>query len=88
MCQIAEAGGRYWYTRGINWRAVAAWLVGFVVFDWAKGWPGIGYFAGLSGTALGGEGWSFGASLPCIVVTAAAYLIFPGIFGRGTRERG
>ncbi len=32
--ELFERGGRYWYAGGVNLIAVAAWLVGFLLYQW------------------------------------------------------
>ncbi|RTZ90129.1 MAG: putative hydroxymethylpyrimidine transporter CytX [Deltaproteobacteria bacterium] len=55
---LDERGGAYWYTGGINWKAVIAWLVGVVLYQ-----------------ASFRLGWSIGATLPSMIVSAVIYLL-------------
>ncbi|MEL0627589.1 cytosine permease [Salinibacterium amurskyense] len=56
---ILEArGGRYWYKAGINWFAVAIWVIGAVMsYVWAYVWP-----------------LPIGATIPAFVLTFVLYL--------------
>jgi len=81
--QVAERRGSYWYSAGFNWRALLAWALGFVVYDWASGFSSIGYFAGMLGSPIAAEPLPTGSSLPCIAATGIAYLLLTMIFGRG-----
>lgn len=87
VTQVAEVGGKYWYSRGFNWRALTAWVVGFLVYDWAGGWHSLGFFAKLLGTELTGEPFAYGASIPCILGTAVTYLVIVAVAGRGTGSK-
>ncbi|MHC4861281.1 MAG: cytosine permease, partial [Planctomycetota bacterium] len=78
--EIDRRGGAYWYAGGFHFRAVAAWVVGFLVYDLAKGFKSLGVL----GLGLEAEEWSIGSSLPCIAVTAAAYLLLS--IGRAGRS--
>jgi purine-cytosine permease-like protein len=52
-------GGRYWYTGGVNWLAVGAWVVGaLLAYMWAYVWP-----------------LPFGATVPSFIVTFVLYLL-------------
>jgi cytosine/uracil/thiamine/allantoin permease len=56
---LRAKGGRYWYTGGVNWLAVGAWVVGAVLaYVWAYVWP-----------------LPFGATVPSFVVTFVLYLL-------------
>lgn len=84
--QIAELyreRGPYWYRIGVNWWAVAAWLAGFVAYQWIvpteiPGWKGLlqGVFgpAGLPFPLSARYTW-LGASIPSFVVSAALYVL-------------
>ena len=51
--------GRYWYTAGVNWAAIAAWVVGAVgAYVWTYAWP-----------------TPIGATIPSFVVTFVLYLL-------------
>ena len=59
MRSHARPGGRYWYTGGVNWRAIGAWVVGAVLaYVWAYVWP-----------------LPFGATVPSFIVTFVLYLL-------------
>ena len=32
--ELYREGGPYWYRTGVNWWALAAWVVGFVIYQW------------------------------------------------------
>ena len=85
--QVDTPGGAYWYRGGFNWRALVAWLTGFLVYDWAQGWASLGFFANLLKVELGGGGFAWGASLPCIIATALAYWILVRFFRRGVGKK-
>lgn len=52
-------GGRYWYLAGVNWFAVAAWVVGAVaVYVWTYVWP-----------------TPIGATIPGFALTFVLYLV-------------
>lgn len=56
---LQPSGGRYWYTAGVNWLAVGAWVVGAVLaYVWAYVWP-----------------LPFGATVPAFFVTFVLYLL-------------
>jgi cytosine/uracil/thiamine/allantoin permease len=55
---LKPQGGRYWYTGGINWLAIASWVVGAAsAYVWAYVWP-----------------LPFGATVPAFLLTFAVYL--------------
>ena len=56
---LQPRGGRYWYTGGINWIAIAAWAVGAILaYVWAYVWP-----------------LPFGSTAPAFVITFVLYLL-------------
>ncbi len=56
---LRPIGGRYWYTAGINWLAIGAWVVGAVLaYVWAYVWP-----------------LPFGSTAPAFIVTFLLYLL-------------
>ncbi|MCB1185581.1 cytosine permease [bacterium] len=73
--EIDNRRGPYWYMSGFNLPALLAWIVGFVVYDWARGFGSISYFAELLGITIEGNELAIGSSLPCILATAAAYIL-------------
>jgi purine-cytosine permease-like protein len=95
--QLHTRGGVYWHARGYSWAALLAWLAGFVVYDWAQGFPslltsynGIAQLSqhlGLSTPIVNPALpiFPYGASLPCIVVTTAIYVLLWNI-GRPDRR--
>lgn len=64
--ELFRAGGRYWYRSGVNWTAMAVWLVGIVLYLAIAGLPPLG-FPGLAP-------W-LGATLPTYVFGLIAYVI-------------
>lgn len=55
---LKNRGGRYWFTGGINWFAIAAWALGAVsAYVWAYVWP-----------------LPFGATIPAFILTFVVYL--------------
>lgn len=83
--QLATTGGAYWFIGGYNWRALLAWAAGFLVYDWARGFSSIGYFATLAGSSFSSTPWACGASLPCIATAGLCYLLLVALFGKGTK---
>jgi nucleobase:cation symporter-1, NCS1 family len=56
---LKPRNGRYWYTAGVNWAAIAAWVVGAVgAYVWTYAWP-----------------TPIGATIPSFVVTFVLYLL-------------
>jgi nucleobase:cation symporter-1, NCS1 family len=83
--QLATTGGAYWFIGGYNWRALVAWAAGFLVYDWARGFTSIGYFAKLAGASCASTPWVCGGSLPCIATAGLCYMLLVWLFGRGTK---
>jgi NCS1 family nucleobase:cation symporter-1 len=91
--ELDRRGGRYWYRGGFNPPALLAWLAGFLVYDWAQGFPALLTFwntganlalgLGLPGLVVNPPVTAFpwGASLPCIAASVAAYLLFSWLAG-------
>jgi nucleobase:cation symporter-1, NCS1 family len=72
--------GPYWYSRGIRWRALLPWIVGFAVYHWivptGPDWW-IEFATSLGGTPLG-ERWTWlSASIPAFVIAFALALEAP-----------
>lgn len=56
---LAARGGRYWYIGGVNWIAVAVWVIGAVMsYVWAYVWP-----------------LPVGATIPAFALSFGLYLI-------------
>jgi NCS1 nucleoside transporter family len=56
---LRAVGGRYWYTAGVNWLAIGAWVIGAVLaYVWAYVWP-----------------LPFGSTAPAFLVTFVVYLL-------------
>jgi len=72
--EIDRRRGIYWFTGGVRIPAILAWLVGFLVYDLASGFKSLSFF----GVVAKQSSWRLGASIPCLVVTTAAYLILAG----------
>ncbi|GAB3057552.1 purine-cytosine permease family protein [Sediminivirga luteola] len=54
---LRSEGGRYWYRAGVNWAAVAVWVIGAgATYAWTYVWP-----------------LPVGASLPALALSAALY---------------
>jgi NCS1 family nucleobase:cation symporter-1 len=79
---IDRRGGVYWFTGGVRIPAIAAWIVGFLVYDLASGFRSLSFF----GLAKAGDPWHIGASIPCLVVTTTAYLLL-AVVGRLTARK-
>jgi NCS1 family nucleobase:cation symporter-1 len=83
---LYRPGGPYWYRRGVHWPAVAAWLAGFVVYQWIvptqiPGWTALLHaVAGALGVPfpLSARHPWLGASVPAVVVSAILYLLAAG----------
>ena len=80
VAAIDRRHGPYWYSAGFNVAALLAWLTGFLVYDWARGFASINYFLGLAGTSLNMPAFACGASLPCLLASVAAYLLLARLF--------
>jgi putative hydroxymethylpyrimidine transporter CytX len=85
--QLTLLRGAYWFSGGYNLAAILAWIIGFVVYDWAQGFASSGYFAGLFGGHFGGQPLPTGASLPCIAASVVAYMILRAILRTGSRAK-
>jgi putative hydroxymethylpyrimidine transporter CytX len=59
--QATKVGGAYWYTNGVNWRAICSWVIGVIL-----------YFI-FNNTELVME--TMGAIYATVIVTSVAYLI-------------
>jgi NCS1 family nucleobase:cation symporter-1 len=70
-----------WMVRAWNWPGIVAWIVGIAVFDWAGGGLALTTFGALFGLSPNIKAWPTGASLPCIVVTAIAYILLARLSG-------
>ena len=96
--ELSRRKGKYWYSGGYNWRALLAWLAGFLIYDWAQGFPSllqlykaITAFASALGQTLpvvnpAMKTFDYGASVPCILATSVIYLILAGVFGSGRKR--
>jgi len=88
--------GPYWYRAGVHWWAVAAWLGGFVAYQWIAptalpGWErllrGVFGAAGLPFPLSARYPW-LGASIPSFLVSAVLYLLAAPAVRRGDAEGG
>jgi putative hydroxymethylpyrimidine transporter CytX len=64
--ELFRTGGRYWYRGGVNWVAMAVWLLGFLLYLLIAGLPTLG----LPGLAP----W-LGATLPSFLFGFVAYAL-------------
>lgn len=64
--ELLQASGRFWYTGGVNWPAIAVWLVGIASYLLIAGLP----VAGWAGIAP----W-LGASIPSFAIAFVLHLI-------------
>jgi len=55
---LDKKAGTYWYSNGIHWKAIIAWLFGVVLYQ-------VSFRLG----------WSIGATLPSMIVSAGIYLL-------------
>lgn len=73
---IYEPNGAYWYSRGINWWAIVAWLIGVVAYQSIA--PSVtlpGIFNTWHDAIAQAMPW-LGASIPSFLLSLALYLIF------------
>jgi NCS1 family nucleobase:cation symporter-1 len=70
---LFRPGGAYWYTAGVNWRGIAAWVVGVTTYLAIAGVPALG-IAGLAP-------W-LGASLPSFLVALTVHLVLGRVAAR------
>jgi len=87
---LYQSAGPYWYRGGVNWKAVVAWLAGFLAYQWIvpteiPGWKGL--LQGAAGLLalpfpLSVRFPWLGASLPSFVVAAALYLLSAALQGK------
>ncbi len=90
---LYRSAGPYWYRGGVNWKAVAAWLAGFLAYQWIvpteiPGWKAL--LAGAAGALalpfpLSARFPWLGASVPSFVAAAALYLAAAGVWGKAPR---
>lgn len=90
---LYQSAGPYWYRGGVNWKAVVAWLAGFLAYQWIvpteiPGWKGL--LQGAAGLLalpfpLSVRFPWLGASLPSFVVAAALYLLSAALQGKAPR---
>jgi NCS1 family nucleobase:cation symporter-1 len=62
--------GQYWFTKGVNLRAILAWAIGFVVY--------LGFSPMLMEQVLGTKiafPWQIGSSLPSFVLAGVVYWV-------------
>jgi NCS1 family nucleobase:cation symporter-1 len=74
--ELFRRGGLYWYGSGINWLAIATWVVGVTTYLTIAGLPALGV-AGLAP-------W-LGASLPSFLAAFVLYTVIGRLSRRGTR---
>jgi putative hydroxymethylpyrimidine transporter CytX len=80
--ELFQPRGRYWYLGGFNPRAIAAWLLGFLVYQWAVP-TGPSWWVNAATTFFGDWlrlpvplwGSRFGASIPSFAVAFGLYLL-------------
>src|SRR5581483_6986576 len=77
---FAEAG-RYWYQGGVNALAVAAWLVGFLVYQWIAPPAALTHALGEAFSPLASP---IGATIPSFAIAFALY----AVVGRTVTHRG
>jgi putative hydroxymethylpyrimidine transporter CytX len=73
VAELFEPGGVYWYSRGINWRGIAAWASGVATYLAISGLPSLG----IQGLAP----W-LGASLPGFIVAFVLYVALSRVAAR------
>jgi nucleobase:cation symporter-1, NCS1 family len=74
--ELFRRGGLYWYGSGINWLAIAIWVVGVTTYLTIAGLPALG----VSGLAP----W-LGASLPSFLAAFVLYTVIGRLSRRGGR---
>ncbi|MDQ7849283.1 MAG: putative hydroxymethylpyrimidine transporter CytX [Armatimonadota bacterium] len=90
---LYRSAGPYWYRGGVNWKAVAAWLAGFLAYQWIVPTELPGWKALLRGSAaalslpfpLSARFPWLGASVPSFIVAAALYLAVAAIGRKAPR---
>lgn len=97
LAALYRSDGRYWYRNGINLWAVAAWLAGFVAYQWIVPTEIPGWKSLLQAAAsvlhmpfpLSAQYPWLGASIPSFLVSAALYLVAAPVIQRAEgRGRG
>ncbi len=91
---LYRPAGTYWYRGGVNWKAVGAWLAGFLAYQWIVPTEIPGWRALLQGAAgllgvpfpLSSHFPWLGASVPSFVVSAALYLAAAVVGGAAARR--
>jgi nucleobase:cation symporter-1, NCS1 family len=74
-------GGPYWFTRGVNLKALFAWTVGVVVY--------LGFSPSLTEKVFGMTAafpWSIGSSLPSMILAALVYCVLESATTTGKRR--
>lgn len=61
MSDINKRGGAYWYSHGVNWYAIIAWVLGILCYYTCKHLPVFGD--------------TMGATLPTVIFTAIVYFL-------------
>jgi nucleobase:cation symporter-1, NCS1 family len=79
--ELFEPRGRYWYLGGFNPRAIGAWLIGFLVYQWAvptgpTWWvdAATSFFGDWLNLPVPLWGSRFGASIPAFATAFVLYL--------------
>lgn len=68
--------GRYWYWRGFNPRALAAYVVGVIAFRWLSGEDPLGLLSALGiADFVHADLTAIGASVPVLLLSAALYVV-------------
>ncbi len=74
---LYKRGGRYWFTGGVNARAIAAWVIGFFIY--------LGFSPVLMEKVLHIKAafpWPLGSSLPSMIAAALIYWVLENTMGR------
>ncbi len=96
VAALYRSNGPYWYRNGTHWWAVAAWVVGFVVYQWIvptdiPGWKALlhAVFGSLHLAFPLSEHYAWlGASIPSFLASAVLYLSSAPFLRREPIHRG
>jgi NCS1 family nucleobase:cation symporter-1 len=90
--ELYRPGGAYWYTGGLNIPAIAIWILGFAVYQWASPTPVPAWMDTLAAAARAiglpfPAAAQFGGSAPSFLFSFLAYAVLGSALARGRRPR-